>query len=126
MIHIGLLDAAYCAGLPFLPPREEANHVLAAALDAVKRRIVSLHSPDFVGAKASLFMNHSAKIIWLTVDSSAILYFYIFTLSKRQPNDRLVNVKLRLMHLPSLHSFRDNCPFVVRTQYHEKIMLQVL
>ncbi|KAL7824065.1 S-adenosyl-L-methionine-dependent methyltransferase [Trichoderma gracile] len=36
MIHIGLLDAAYRAGLPFLPPREEADNVLAAALDAVK------------------------------------------------------------------------------------------
>jgi hypothetical protein len=36
MLHIGLLNAAYRAGLPFLPPREEADNVLAGALDAVK------------------------------------------------------------------------------------------
>ncbi|KAL7814624.1 S-adenosyl-L-methionine-dependent methyltransferase [Trichoderma aethiopicum] len=36
MVHNGFLDAAYKAGLPFLPPREEVDHLLAAALHALK------------------------------------------------------------------------------------------
>lgn len=36
MVHNGFLDAAYRVGLPFLPPREEADNMLARALNAVK------------------------------------------------------------------------------------------
>ena len=43
MLHNGVFDAAYKADLPFLPAREEADNMVAAAIDAVKNG-ASYHS----------------------------------------------------------------------------------